>query len=853
MKRLVLGLAAALTLPTLACNEELDLGRVEGLLDLPAVVDFGDVQIGVTVKRIITLENQGAGQVVVTRFKGGSDLSGAAYQFVLPTEGVTVFGGRSEEVQVSFQPFQASEAPYAVKVTLELGDGATHEVELRGRGIDSGLEITPNPLDFGAVLVGSSRTLELTLTNRLSDAVVLRSRDHGQGKAQAVVTSGNGHFDVDVAANSNGALLDGALLAPGATITVPVTYQPDPSDLAGQDRAKWTVGNCDFPLCDVQVDLRGRGTTSALECAPGNLAFGPIPPNQTQTLSVTCTNVAADAIEVLSYSLEPGTASEFQLPVGSRPQTLAPGDSIGVEVAFTPTQRTWDDGAMPEGQLAVATRHAQGGLLDPVLVPLAGRAGGPAIVVTPAALHFGNIAVGTTHSRLLLVENRGLEALIVSQVDGDAAATGAFTTDATAFTLDPGASTVVTATYAPISAGPAASQVRFHSNDAINPQLDVAVEGSGLALPPCAYRITPTSLLFGAVPFSQVSTQGVRIENIGNDACLINDLEIIPTTFGATTAYALVNGPQTGVMLAAGAALDVPVQYAPVTPGGDRAHLGFYISDPQAPNPRVLLFGVGEPLVRVECPNPITTQAGVPVTLSAVGLALGANITGYTWAITSAPVGGIGTPNQWAPNPATAPTETFLPYIVGVYDIQVTITDDQNRMAGCTTQVTAEGEGLQVTMTWDGAGDVDLHVHNGTAGSPWFDGQNDCYYGNTTPLWDNAFPTSTGPNPELDFDNTSSLGPENTRILVPEVGRTYTIGAHNFSSSAGRIVTIDVFCGGVLPQQTFVSRALTGSSAGNCSVNDFWKVAQVTFTSQNTCTIVPIDTYVASSVACVSF
>jgi hypothetical protein len=843
---------AALTLLA-GCNEELDLGRVEGLLELPEYIDFGDVQIGVTASETLTLQNKGTGAVVVARFKAGPELSGSAYQFILPQDGLTVSAGRSEEVSVRFQPFQASETPYSVVVTLELADGTTATVELRGRGVDSGLEITPNPLDFGTVLVGTARTLELTLTNRLSEAVVLRSKDHAGGKATAISSSGNGTFELDVAVNANGALLDGALLAPGATITVPVTYRPDPSDLSGQDRARWTLANCEYPLCEVQVDLRGKGTTSALQCDPAGLVFGPIPPNQTQTLAATCTNVATDDIEILSWSLEPGTAGEFQLPGGSRPQTLAPGASVDVEVSFTPTQTTWDTAAMPAGQLAVASRHAQGGVLDPVLVSLAGRAGGPTIVVTPAALHFGDIAVGTSHAKLLLVENRGLEPLLVSQVDGDVAGLGAFTTDATAFTLDPGASTVVTARFAPQTAGMLSSQIRFHSNDALNPQLDVPVEGRGLTLPPCAYQITPTSLLFGAVPFSRTAVQGVRISNVGNDPCLINDLDITPTTFGATTAFTLVNGPQSGVMLAAGAALDVPVEYAPVTPGGDRAHLTWYISDPANPNPSVLLYGVGEPLVQVQCPAPITTQAGVPVTLSAMGLALGANITGYTWAITNAPVGGIGTPNQWLPAPPTAATETFLPYIVGVYDIQVTITDDLGRMAGCTTQVTAEGEGLQVTMTWNGPGDVDLHVHNGTAGSPWFDGLNDCYYGNTTPVWDSAFPTSTGPNPELDFDNTSANGPENTRILVPEVGRTYTIGAHNFSNAAGRIVTIDVYCGGVLPQQTFTSAPLNGSTAGNCTANDFWKVAQVTFTSQNTCTIVPLNTVVASSVACTAF
>ncbi len=56
-----------------------------------------------------------------------------------------------------------------------------------------------------------------------------------------------------------------------------------------------------------------------------------------------------------------------------------------------------------------------------------------------------------------------------------------------------------------------------------------------------------------------------------------------------------------------------------------------------------------------------------------------------------------------------------------------------------------------------------------------------------------------------------------------------------------------------VPTATFTSRALAGTAAGDCTANDFWTVARVTFTSPSTCTVTPIDTYRASSAACTSF
>lgn len=186
---------------------------------------------------------------------------------------------------------------------------------------------------------------------------------------------------------------------------------------------------------------------------------------------------------------------------------------------------------------------------------------------------------------------------------------------------------------------------------------------------------------------------------------------------------------------------------------------------------------------------------------------------------------------------------------MGVYTIQVTVTANGGQQASCTTNVTAIGHGLRVQLTWDGAGDVDLHLHNSNTGTPWFRSTpNDCFYADLQPIWDGASPAAQGGNPSLDFDNTTANGPENTRIDTTALNVPYTIAVHNYARAAGRVATVDVFCGGVTtPSQTFVSRPLQGTSSGDSSPNDFWKVAEVVFTSPTTCTITPINTYGPSS------
>ncbi len=243
----------------------------------------------------------------------------------------------------------------------------------------------------------------------------------------------------------------------------------------------------------------------------------------------------------------------------------------------------------------------------------------------------------------------------------------------------------------------------------------------------------------------------------------------------------------------------------------------------------------------IVCPGDLTVPAGQPVTLSVSG----SGLHSFSWLILSAPTGGASTAT-WGPLPLPiSATEIFTPYIVGTYTIQVSAVDASGSIVTCTFTVTALPHGLRVQLTWDGAGDVDLHLHDGTTSSPWFT-SHDCYYSDLTPAW----------GASLDFDNTTSDGPENISLNTPAIGMTYTVAVHNYANAAGRTATVKVFCGSTsstMPTQTFTSHVLSGTGAGNCTSNDFWRVATVTFTSATACTITPIDTYTPSTNACTSY
>ncbi len=239
----------------------------------------------------------------------------------------------------------------------------------------------------------------------------------------------------------------------------------------------------------------------------------------------------------------------------------------------------------------------------------------------------------------------------------------------------------------------------------------------------------------------------------------------------------------------------------------------------------------------IECPDDLTVPAGRAASLM-VG---GDELDDYAFAITSGPVGGATTA-VWTGRDPGLPSAQLTAYIIGEYTIHVSARDASNALHECSFKLTALPHGLRVQLRWDGSGDVDLHLHDDSA-SPWFNAVDDCYWSNRNPAWGAV----------LDLDSIVGSGPENIRVDSPVVGVAYYVGVHHYAMAAGRIATVEVFCGdttSTTPQQTFVSRALTGTENNNCTNNDFWRVARVTFTGAATCTIQSVDDYVPSATAC---
>jgi hypothetical protein len=196
----------------------------------------------------------------------------------------------------------------------------------------------------------------------------------------------------------------------------------------------------------------------------------------------------------------------------------------------------------------------------------------------------------------------------------------------------------------------------------------------------------------------------------------------------------------------------------------------------------------------------------------------------YEWSVAGRPPGSSSSIEV----PGSRDTRIFLdtPTSETPFVLRVTVSDPQGASTTCEQTVNVVASDLLfVHLSWDREGtDLDLHllnpepVANPWAANGWFDIHNDCHYLNPGPDWGVA--ANLADNPYLAMDDTNGLGPEVTRIQLPQAG-VYTVGVHYFcdNNRGPSQATVRIWCDHALVA-TYGPKSLSGSGV-------LWNVAEV--------------------------
>ena len=346
----------------------------------------------------------------------------------------------------------------------------------------------PSALGFGNVLLGSSLTQAVSITNT--------------GSAGVSVSN--------VSANGTGYAVSGLTcpftLSPGQSAVLNVTFTPPAvgsdsgSVLVSASTQTWKRhrrwGYASSTTSSATVALSGSGISGAgqISASPASLTFGNLQPGTSQTLNETLTNTGTNSVTISQASMSSAmfTASNLSLP-----SILGAGNSVTFGVVFTPNVA----GSIT-GKLSILSDAS-----NPQLnIALSGSESAPGqLTLSPANLNFGSVSTGSKASLSGTLSATGSSVTISSGTSTSAEfLVGGISLPAT---LTAGQSVPFTVTFSPQTSGSASASLSFVSNATNSPATE-SLSGSGVA--PIQHSV---DLSWGASSSSNV--QGYNVYRAG--------------------------------------------------------------------------------------------------------------------------------------------------------------------------------------------------------------------------------------------------------------------------------------------------------------------------------------------------
>ncbi len=274
----------------------------------PKFLSFGSVIVGQTETQVVVVTNAGSTSLNISAIGSSS----SEFTVSNPNLPVDLGAGQSLALSVTF-------APTGVGWTGEEGiifsDGSDPMARLvvAGNGVKRELlTATPLSLSFGQVPVGTVATRSVVLQNDNSGSVTVKAF-WPQSRGFLVK-----HPALPVTLTS------------GASITVSITFAPQ---AAGFDGSSIFISG---PNVDIPVTGTGTSgtTTGQLTIAPNALSFGSVDVGATAKESVSM-SATGGSVTVSSAS---STNSQFAIPGSSLPLTIGAGQTLTLDVVFSPTQ-----------------------------------------------------------------------------------------------------------------------------------------------------------------------------------------------------------------------------------------------------------------------------------------------------------------------------------------------------------------------------------------------------------------------------------------------------------------------------------------------------------------------------------
>ena len=278
---------------------------------------------------------------------------------------------------------------------------------------------------------------------------------------------------------------------------------PQPSPLCTRVFLTFTV-----TLCVTMLPLCVPAASAQLTCTTSDLTFGNVVVGQSETQLVVLTNSGQTTVTISAMNVtDPGFSAQLPLPL-----TLAAGQSVALNVTFSPTANGWTGGWVE------FSSDASNSTLNLEVEGIG--VSSEDLAASPSTVSFGQVAVGASSTMSVVLTNLRNYRVDISgwQANGGGFS---FSGPALPTTLDVGQSLTVNVTFTPQSVGPTGGSlwVSYAS-------LNIPLTGTGTATTTNTagqLSITPSPVNFGNVNVGTTTTQAVTVSASGGSVTVSSD------------------------------------------------------------------------------------------------------------------------------------------------------------------------------------------------------------------------------------------------------------------------------------------------------------------------------------------
>jgi len=471
---------------------------VAKVLISPTSLAFGDVAVNaVSSSQTITMSNVGTATATLNLPVLSTD-----YRLTASTCGTTLNADATCALSVAYAPAIGGMNNGSLMLTNSAG---TSTAFLSGNGVGTANVVySPTSLAFHDATVGLPFASTFTISNT--------------GTAPSVLTGPTFVGDFSLLSDS----CDSVVL-PGRSCTVVAVFNP--TQVGTRTGSMTFVDNAGSHV----IPFSGQGLAARVLVMPAQLTFTDTPVSSTsasQVVTVTNTSGASMLLGTMQVYGDFGVTANTCINNGQ----LLGGRSCQLTVVFSPTAQGQRSGFITlydtyYGSTATTLLYGTG-------------TGVPQVSVTPSALAFGNVGIGSlSAAQTVQILNSGTGTLTLNAraISGDASFHVA--SDNCGSSLVAGASCAISVIFAPTATGARTGTLNW--TDALGSR-SVSLSGNGQGY--AVVTLSPANVDFGIVSLGQSGSRTVTVSNTGDaptglgTASASGDFRVTSTTCGANIA-----------------------------------------------------------------------------------------------------------------------------------------------------------------------------------------------------------------------------------------------------------------------------------------------------------------------------